>query len=346
MQKKLKKILPVLKKVLLLYQQYPFCFPSDQLAGHFFYMQTKKAYTITEQIDILKLRGMLFRDEAQAIKLLENISYYRLKGYWWDMQDDYKLHTLKANTYFEDIIERYNFDRHLRLILFEAIERIEVALRTKMIYHLSISYGGLWYLDSSLFVNENIKIKDGIVKNIYQNTLDELKKEFNRSQEIFIKDHRKRYPTQDAEAWKILEIASMGTLSKLYKNLKHQLPEKAIIAKEMGLNRHSELSSWLETIAYVRNIIAHHSRLWNRNMVKQPINQLNNPIATWFVNPLEEVQVKKPFLVISTMLYLCNIITSNHQVKCKILKLFNDYQNVPIYKLGFLNDWQKEPLWK
>ena len=309
-------------------------------------MANKPAYSIAEQIALLKQRGLLFRNEALAPHFLKNISYYRLKGYWWDMQEDYTLHTFKPNTYFEDIIERYNFDRHLRLILFDAIERIEIALRTKMIYHLSMQHGSLWYSDSNLFESTTMIMHDRTVKTIHQNTVEELRKEFNRSQEIFIKDHRIRYYKQDADAWKILEVASMGTLSKLYKNLKHQLPEKATIAKEMGLNMHSELSSWLESLTYVRNIIAHHSRMWSRNMVKKPIDQLNNPIGQWLINPLTTTQTKKPFLIISCMVYLCNKVTPDHHIKSKILQLFNDQPTVPIYKLGFLNNWQNEPLWK
>ena len=96
-------------------------------------MVNKPAYTIANQIALLKQRGMLFRNEFSASHYLENISYYRLKGYWWDMQDDFTSHILRPHTYFEDIIDRYNFDRQLRLILFDAIERIEIALRTKMI---------------------------------------------------------------------------------------------------------------------------------------------------------------------------------------------------------------------
>jgi abortive infection bacteriophage resistance protein len=309
-------------------------------------MENKPAYTIANQIALLKQRGMLFRNEDSAPNYLENISYYRLKGYWWDMQADYTLHTFKPNTYFEDIVNRYNFDRQLRLILFDAIERIEIALRTKMIYHLSLSYGGLWYLNPALFESTTITLYDGTVKTIHQNTLDELQKEFNRSQEIFIKDHRHRFPNQDADAWKILEVASMGTLSKLYKNLKHQLPEKATIAKELGLNLHSELSSWLEAITYIRNIIAHHSRLWSRNMVKKPTDQLKNPIGQWFVNPLMPVQTKKPFLIISCMVYMCNEITPRNQIKNQILELFKANPTVQKYKLGFLNDWENEPLWQ
>jgi abortive infection bacteriophage resistance protein len=215
-----------------------------------------------------------------------------------------------------------------------------------MIYHLSIAYGGLWYTNPALFEATTMTLPDGTVKTIHQNTLDELQKEFNRSQEIFIKDQRYRYPGQDADAWKILEVASMGTLSKLYKNLRHQLPEKSIIAKDMGLNLHSELSSWLEAITYVRNIIAHHSRLWSRNMVKKPVDQLNNPIGQWFANPLTPVQMKKPFLIISSMVYLCSSIAPGHPLKTELLDLFRNNPNIPIYKLGFLNNWDSEPIWK
>jgi abortive infection bacteriophage resistance protein len=305
----------------------------------------KQALSISEQIELLKSRGMQFYDESSAHHFLENISYYRLKGYWWDMQDDYVSHTLKPNTYFEDVINRYNFDRHLKLILFDAIERIEVSLRTKMIYHLSLSYGGLWYLDASLFETNTVVIGD-VTKTIHKHTLDDLQKEFQRSQEIFIKDQRKRYPDQDVDAWKILEVASMGTLSKLYKSLRLQLPEKATIAKEMGLNLHTELSSWLESITYIRNIIAHHSRLWSRNMVKKPIEKIKNPIDLWFTNPLIDVQTKKPFLIISCMVYLCNQVTPGHQIKNKILTLFENNPSMPIYKLGFLNNWKNTPVWK
>lgn len=299
-------------------------------------MANKTAYTIADQILLLKSRGMLFRNEQQAAHFLLNISYYRLKGYWWDMQTDLINHTFGPNTYFEDVMDRYTFDRHLRLILFDAIERIEIALRTKMIYLLSLTYTGLWYLDPALFTDPAQHSKH----------LVELQLDFDRSQEIFIKDQKNRFPGDPVDAWKILEVASFGTLSKLYKNLNHQLPEKATIAKEMGLNLHSELSSWLESINYVRNIIAHHSRLWSRNMVKRPLEQLNNPSGPWFTNNLQFVQTKKPFLIISCMIYLCNSVTPNHQIKAKLLALFQSNPDIPIYKLGFLNNWANEPLWK
>jgi abortive infection bacteriophage resistance protein len=138
----------------------------------------------------------------------------------------------------------------------------------------------------------------------------------------------------------------MGTLSKFYKNLTHQLPEKAAIAQGMGLNLHSELSSWLEAITYIRNIIVHHSRLWNRNMVKRPVENLNNPAGLWLDFPLVPQQTKKPFLIISCMVYLCNKVTPGHHVKKKIIELINSNPSIPIYKLGFLHHWDTHSLWK
>lgn len=113
----------------------------------------KQPKTFTEQIQLLQSRNMSFRDINNAPHFLSNISYYRLKGYWWEMQDDFVNHHFKDGSFFEDVIDLYNFDRNFRLIVFNAIERIEIALRTKMIYHLSLVYGAEWYLNSGLFPN-------------------------------------------------------------------------------------------------------------------------------------------------------------------------------------------------
>ncbi len=203
-----------------------------------------------------------------------------------------------------------------------------------MIYHLSLTNGPLWYQDGSLFTDQNR----------HQRNLEKLITEYGYSQEIFIKDHKRNHPNDDPEAWKIMEIASMGTLSKFYKNLNHQLPDKAIIAKGMGLNLHSELSSWLEAIVYVRNIIAHHSRLWCRNMVKKPKVDINNPKA-WINDTLTPIQKKRVYPIISAMVYVCNIVTPNHNIKNKIKDLFTNNSDLPLHKIGFINDWDKEPLW-
>ncbi len=298
-------------------------------------MANKEHKTIADQIALLKSRGMAFKDEVQAASLLQNISYYRLKGYWWDMQSDHIIHQFFPNTIFEDVLDRYTFDRHLRIILFDAIERIEIGLRTIMIYFLSEVYGPLWYLNSLIVTNSLL----------HQTHLGELQAEFARSQETFAINHRNNRVNEDPDVWIILEVASMGTLSKIYKNLHHQLPEKSKIANEMGLNLQNELSSWLEAITYTRNIVAHHSRLWSRNMVRKPM-KIVNPKFTWLQNALTPVQEKKIFPIISAMIYLCNVITPGHHIKTRLLDLIYNNPDIPIYKIGFLNNWHKEPLWQ
>nr|WP_294896214.1 hypothetical protein [uncultured Pedobacter sp.] len=81
-------------------------------------------------------------------------------------------------------------------------------------------------------------------------------------------------------------------------------------------------------------------------MVKKPVFKLNNPIDNWLAQEILLVQIKKPFLIISSMIYLCNTVTPNHQIKHKILELFVANPNIPIYKMGFLNNWEEELIWK
>ena len=307
-------------------------------------MANKESRSIQEQIELLKQRGMIIKDEDFACLHLRNISYYRLKGYWWDMQKDKNNHVFQRGSCFEDVIARYSFDKELRLILFDAIETIEIALRTKMIYHLSQSYGGLYYMNDSFFVS----------KELHQQHLADLMNEFMRSGEVFIKEYKRKYGvweeqkcvslTQQPDAWVIFEVATFGTLSKIYKNLNHQIPEKAKIANEFGLNLHNELSSWLEAISYLRNIVAHHSRVWSRTMVKRPMD-IRNPKRIWLQNTLPEAAQKKPYLVITAMLYLCKAIDAGDSYKKKIITLIKENPQIPIYKLGFLNRWNEEPIW-
>lgn len=84
---------------------------------------SKLVTTVEVQVNQLKNRGLIITDENLAKHYLSNISYYRLAGYWWPMQADKINHFFKPNSRFEDVIGLYNFDRELRLLLFDVIER-------------------------------------------------------------------------------------------------------------------------------------------------------------------------------------------------------------------------------
>jgi abortive infection bacteriophage resistance protein len=295
----------------------------------------KPPKTIQEQIALLKGRNMAFRNETEAVHFLSNISYYRLKGYWWEMQKDKINHYFENGSYFEDVINLYNFDRHFRLIVFNAIERIEVALRAKMIYHFSLQYGVEWYLDSSLFPD----------KKHFSDFQSKIHRELLESREEFILKHYQNHPNENPESWKALEVLTLGSLSKLYHNINHQLPEKNVIAKEFGLYNQKYLSSWLMTITLIRNIIAHHGRLWNRVIINKydwP-NKTMQPILSYVPN---NYQRRKIFPILSAILYLNNQISLGHHIKTELFELFKQFSQVPMYKMGFPENWQNQPIWQ
>lgn len=295
----------------------------------------KPARTIQDQIALLQSRNMRFKQVADAPHFLSNISYYRLKGYWWEMQDDRINHHFVNGSFFEDVIDLYNFDRHFRLIVFNAIERIEISLRTKLIYHLSLQYGSEWYLNSSLF--EEPKRYNSFVAKLFQ--------DISNSSEEFIIKHFDNHPAEHPESWKAMEVLTLGSLSKLYQNLKHQLPEKTKIAREFGLYNQKYLSSWLLTITVLRNIIAHHSRLWNRVI----INKYDWPPST--PNPLlnyvpDNRQRRKIFPLLSAIIYMNNEVSPGNSIKHELIVLFKKYPNIHLSRMGFPHNWQNEPLWK
>lgn len=295
----------------------------------------KDPKTIQEQIDLLESREMLFRDISKAPHFLSNISYYRLKGYWWEMQEDIEDHIFQENVYFEDVLDLYNFDRHFRLIVFNAIERIEIALRTKLIYHMSLAYGAEWYLDETHFHSMEH----------FDDFIDKIKSDINQSSEEFIVKHYVNHPDEEPESWKALEVITLNTLSKLYSNLKPQLPQKSKIANEFGLNSHKDFSSWLRTITLIRNLIAHHSRLWNRVMVNNYSwpNSSRFPLLSYFPN---EERRKKIFPIFSAIIYLNDIISPGNNIKQEFFTLIDQFPNTPLYKMGFPPKWKEEPVFK
>ncbi|HET7819757.1 MAG TPA: Abi family protein, partial [Bacteroidia bacterium] len=212
----------------------------------------KKPLTVEEQITRLKERGMLISNEANAKMYLSNISYYRLSAYWYTFLEDPKTdHLFIAGTTFEVVLNTYIFDRKLRLMIFDEIERIEIALRTTIIYNFCLQYGNNWYENKSLYRGQD--------SYFYKfNTI--LQEEMNKTREVFINHYRHKY-TEPANppAWMALELASFGQLSMLYKNLKNCDARKKV-AQHFGLDEHV-LESWLEALAYLRNACAHHMRV-------------------------------------------------------------------------------------
>jgi abortive infection bacteriophage resistance protein len=303
-------------------------------------MFSKKPLTINEQIKRLKDRGLIISNTKLAEKYLSNISYYRLGEYWYVMQSDKLNHVFKPNSHFDNVIALYNFDAELRLLLFEVIEKIEISLRTKLIYHISHEVDPWWFQNFDLFTDSMALVK----------TLSNIQEELTRSKDITIKSHFKNHKDDKRfpPAWKSLEQTSFGALSKLYGNLKPDVQSKDIIAEEFGAVNHTYLPSWLQSIAQIRNFCAHHSRLWNRNL-PGTVKLLSKPPNPWIDKPEnvpKQHEFQKLYIHMALMKYILNTIQPINTFGIQLNQLFQNYPEVDHGALGMKPNWMEEPVWK
>ena len=300
-------------------------------------MYEKRPTTIVEQIALLKNRGLEIESEEDTAHFLSHISFYRLGEYWHSMESDLKNHIFKPESKFKDVMALYCFDRELRILLFDVIEKLEISLRAKLIYHLSHEFDPWWFQNFDLFGDSLALAK----------TLSGLEEEISRSRkETILKNHFKNYKEDGRfpPAWKTLEQTSFGTLSKLYGNLKNTINSKDIIAQEYGAVNHTYLPSWLQSIAQIRNYCAHHSRLWNRNL-PTTVKLLTKPPLPWIEAIPKENEFQKIYVYLCLMKYLLNIVAPGNHFTTYLQELFHKYQSVDPAALGMKESWKEESLW-
>lgn len=305
---------------------------------------TKKPLTVDEQIDRLEKRGLNFSDRKLAKNYLQNISYYRLRAYTYPFQDNKDPNAdhefLRDDIDFNDIIDLYVFDRRLRNLVFNELEKIEVAIRTQLsLVYSNMSQDPFWYLDRSWFS----RASDGD----FENLIDEVTSDVNRSNEDFIKHYKAKYDTPEMPpTWMSLEVVSFGTLSWMYKLL-NKSPEKKQIALAFGIGNDEVFANWLHAFSNLRNCCAHHSRIWNRRFVvhlKLPYNT-TQPFMT--PGNTEAIKETKLFALLSAIKYVADILSPGNSFKNYLKKLLNDrHQLLGLKEMGFPMDWESFPVWR
>ena len=294
---------------------------------------TKQLLSLQQQIDILKQRGLFIENEEEAKNALDSISYFRLAGYWRLMEIDRQQHTFKPGARFSQILSLYRFDEELRILLFSAIQHIEVAVRARMIRIFAERHGAFWFMEPTLAENSNL----------FANNLRNLQEELSRSEDEFIQEHSQKYdePTMPP-VWKTMEVASMGTLSKLYSNMDDSAAKKAV-SRSFGIPKFEYMRSWLRCVTVIRNICAHHARLWNAVIVINPSlpNRLPN---TWITN--RQLTPDKLYPHLCYVAYWLNAINPANTFIEDIKTLLAKYPVVDPAAMGFPRGWHDEPLWQ
>ncbi|HCH26351.1 MULTISPECIES: Abi family protein [Psychrobacter] len=225
---------------------------------------SKPPITFAQQITRLEKKGMFFEDKEAAEAKLASISYYRLSGYWYPFRirnnQNVVTSQFRGGTNFNKVVSLYQFDRKLRSLVFDAIEYFEVAVRTQFTYQLGHSYGAFAHVNRHNF---HPKFK-------HYKWVKKLKSEVKRSTDDFIRHYENKYNDFPiVPIWMLTEVMSLGSLSHGYEGLKNNNREKKHIARYFNLH-YKKLENWLHVLTYIRNICAHHSRLWNRALAIKP----------------------------------------------------------------------------
>lgn len=291
----------------------------------------KPPLSIDEQIDLLISRGLKIPDLDNAKHYLKFINYYRLSGYTFSFEEPLETkrsHLFKENVTFDDVIALYNFDRHLRTHVMDAIEKIEVAVRTLICTTMAIKYkNSHWHLDQELF-KDNFNYAAFINKCISEET---------SSKEPFVLHYRTKYKQPEhLPSWMIGELLPIGTWSILYKNLKHR-SDKKMISDTFDLS-HISFSSCLHTLTYIRNLCAHHSRLWNRHFTLKPME----------IERIQEyLQPNTTFAAQAAIIHLfLKIISPESKWTSQLNELLNIHKFINPQRMGFSKNWQHDVFWE
>lgn len=277
----------------------------------------KTPTTFEEQMKLLLSRNLIIEDVDKAYDFLTNVNYYRLSAYMLSYKTEDRF---VEGTTFNIIKNTYYFDKKLRFILLEQLESIEVALRTHLSYEIAHKYGATGYLKKGIFQYE--KRHDEFIQHIKQ----QIEKQ---RREIYIQHHFTKYQGK-FPVWVVVEILSLGTLSLLYKNLLPSL-QKEIAEKYYGINS-KYLTSWLHTLTDIRNICAHHSRLFNKKLVSQP--------ALFKRIVKSGICTDKLFSVIYIMCRLSRADEQTQHFITKLSALIEEYEEIDITLLGLHKDWE------
>ena len=310
---------------------------------------TKPALSADGHIAKLKERGLVIPDEAKARHYLRNISYFRLSAYTRPhYRPDLTKHTFLPDTRFDDVLDLYVFDRELRLLLIDAIERLEVALRAQITNTLGEHHGPYAHLDPAIFDTR-----------YNHRWLIEKLREHAQAREVerFIAHYREKYTAAPVEPplWMAMELLTFKAVSTLFANLREENDTKRI-SQHFGWP-HRVLVSWFRSLSDLRNLCAHHMRVWNREFGSRPVVPRKAPAdwpqvaqaipsgsrqdTTQTINPQRRL-----YLQVVVIESLMRVVSPESHWAERLVQLLDAHPQVSRPHMGFPKGWEYEVFWE
>jgi abortive infection bacteriophage resistance protein len=301
---------------------------------------------------------MEISNPAAARACLQRIGYYRLSGYWYPFRTTRTVagapgsnptilveDNFRAGTHFRQVMDLYVFDKRLRMLLLDAIERIEVAFRVDLALLLG-QRDKLAHRDQRQFEAFFLK-PNGVGETPHGNWLTKVDEGFQRSKEEFVKHFKTKYPGDFPPIWIAIELWDFGTLSTLIGGLKYA--DRSTLATRYGLPRPDLLASFTRNLNNIRNICAHHARLWNRS----PADRLSPP-RPGEITLLDHIHgdVHAQSRIYATAAFLQYLLMTINPASSWGVRLRAHLKTLPVgnginlRQTGFPHDWGKLDLWQ
>lgn len=294
---------------------------------------SKPALTVEEQLDLLIERGLIVSDRERALRYLRFIGYYRFSGYMRPLQSKTGVeHKFKPDVSFDNALNLYIFDRKLRLLVLDAVERIEVAIRAQISNTMSSRYGSHWYLNPAAF-------KDGFDHNEF---IEKIREHIKRDEDepgrrdVFIDHYFEKYTDPELPpGWMVFEVLSMGAVSKVFSCLIRK--DKKVIADAFSLT-HPAFKSWTHALSALRNVCAHHGRVWNREFGVRPtrygyLKECGAQPGRFYAQAV----------LIKTML---NAMVTDSHWSTRLRDLLAEHPEVDPRAMGFPDNWAQDEFWE
>lgn len=292
---------------------------------------SKQFKTFDEQAELLISRGM-GADRDVLVSHLRDVGYYRLSGYWhiFKREDN----TFEEGTTFARVWDLYTFDRQLKLAVFDAIERVEVYIRTQLAYELAQARGPFGYLDRESLPN--------LDDDRYNKLLRRCKDAFDRSREPFVIHFRDVYGDDHdlPPYWMLVNLMDFGMVFTLYRGAPNSVRKS--IASTFGIEPRV-MDSWLMTLNTTRNICAHHGRLWNRTLGTKPSIPRAKNDSRWHLP--YKVRGDKVFVILTMLSVMLEVVAPDTKWRDRLFRLIHTRSEKNMRRMGFGLGWERCPIW-
>lgn len=295
-------------------------------------MEHKVFKSIDEQIELLRNgKGLIIDDIDYAKNNLRELNYYRLSGYSLTMRKNDHFY---KNSKFSDIMQIYNFDKELKILLLSYLEDVEISLRTHIAYELgkqdTISSDTISYLK-----------KDNYISNShYCQFMETFDKEIKNSRdEAFVKHHQRKY-NGVLPVWAMVETLSFGKVSMFFASLSSNIKKQLCDTYYHGI-RYTVIENFLEGLVVLRNICAHHARLYNRGLPHKPnFSNWENNYFEGQSYERESIGNKLFFRLLVIIRLSPDRLNTSSKIINDIISLKEKYPFVDLKHYGFNRNWQ------